>query len=225
MARSLREKEMIKRAFTRYVAREVVDEILKNPEQLALTGDRREVTVLFCDIRGFTPVAERLNPEEVVLLLNEFYNLMIETTFKNDGTLDKFLGDGVMCIFGAPIARPDHAMQAVRTAMDMQAGIAALSERFVQKGQAPIAVGIGVSAGEVVAGTVGSEDRMEYTAIGDSVNLAARLEAIAKPGQVLISQRTLDMIDDRVEVKAMGAIRVKGKEEEVEVYEVTALVQ
>jgi adenylate cyclase len=225
MARSLREKEMIKHAFTRYVAREVVDEILKNPEQLALTGDRREVTVLFCDIRGFTPVAERLNPEEVVLLLNEFYNLMIETTFKNDGTLDKFLGDGVMCIFGAPIARPDHAMQAVRTAMDMQAGIAALSERFVREGRAPIAVGIGVSAGEVVAGTVGSEDRMEYTAIGDSVNLAARLESIAKPGQVLISQRTLDMIDDRIEVKAMGAIRVKGKEEEVEVYEVTALVQ
>jgi class 3 adenylate cyclase len=223
MARALREKEMIKRAFTRYVAREVVDEILKHPESLVLTGQRREVTVLFCDIRGFTPMAERLDPEAVVLLLNDFYNLMIETTFKHDGTLDKFLGDGVMCVFGAPIARADHAMQAVRTALDMQDGIAGLSSRFTREGRPPIAVGIGVSAGEVVAGTVGSEDRMEYTAIGDSVNLAARLESIAKPGQVLISQRTLDMVDDHVQAKAMGAIRVKGKEEEVEVYEVIGL--
>jgi class 3 adenylate cyclase len=223
MARALREKEMIKRAFTRYVAREVVDEILKNPERLVLSGQRRDVTVLFCDVRGFTPVAERLDPEAVVLLLNDFYNLMIETTFKHDGTLDKFLGDGVMCIFGAPIARPDHAMQAVRTALDMQAGIAELSARFTREGRPPIAVGIGVSAGEVVAGTVGSEDRMEYTAIGDSVNLAARLESIAKPGQVLISQRTFEMVDARVQAKARGAIKVKGKEEEVEVYEVIGL--
>ena len=223
MARALREKEMIKRAFTRYVAREVVDEILKDPERLVLTGERREVTVLFCDIRGFTPLSERLDPEGVVLLLNEFYNLMIEMTFKNDGTLDKFLGDGVMCVFGAPIARADHAMQAVRTALDMQEGIAALSARFVREGRQPIAVGIGVSAGEVVAGTVGSQDRMEYTAIGDSVNLAARLESIAKPGQVLISQQTFAMVDDRVQAKAMGAVRVKGKEEEVEIYEVIGL--
>src|SRR5262245_1388720 len=223
MARALREKEMIKRAFTRYVAREVVDEILKNPEQLVLTGERREVTVLFCDIRGFTPLSERLDPEGVVLLLNEFYNLMIETTFAHDGTLDKFLGDGVMCVFGAPIARHDHAMQAIRTALDMQAGIAALSQRFVAQGRSPIAVGIGMSAGEVVAGTVGSENRMEYTAIGDSVNLAARLESLARPGQVLISQQTLAMVDDRVQAKAMGSVRVKGKEEEVEVYEVIGI--
>jgi adenylate cyclase len=223
MARALREKEMIKRAFTRYVAREVVDEILKNPESLVLSGQRRDVTVLFCDIRGFTPLSERLDPESVVLLLNEFYNLMIETTFKHDGTLDKFLGDGVMCIFGAPIARPDHAMQAVRTALDMQAGIAELGARFTREGRPPIFVGIGVSAGEVVAGTVGSEDRMEYTAIGDSVNLAARLESIAKPGQVLISERTFEMVDDRVQAKAMGVVKVKGKEEEVGVYEVLGL--
>ena len=102
MARSLREKEMIKRAFTRYVAREVVEEILKDPENLVLSGERRQVTVLFCDVRGFTPMSERLAPEEVVLLLNDFYNLMIETTFKYDGTLDKFLGDAVMAVFGAP---------------------------------------------------------------------------------------------------------------------------
>ena len=223
MARSLREKEMIKRAFTRYVAREVVEEILKDPEQLVLTGERREVTVLFCDIRGFTPLAERLSPEQVVLLLNEFYTLMIETTFKHDGTLDKFLGDAVMAIFGAPIAHPDHAARAVKTAIDMRTGIAELNVRRAAVGKEPIRIGIGVSLGEVVAGTVGTEDRMEYTVIGDSVNLAARLESNAKPGRILISHRTYERVHDLVEVVALGPLKVKGKEEEVEVYEVVAL--
>jgi adenylate cyclase len=223
MARSLREKEMIKRAFTRYVAREVVEEILKDPEQLVLTGERREVTVLFCDIRGFTPLAERLSPEEVVSLLNEFYTLMIETTFKHDGTLDKFLGDAVMAIFGAPIAHPDHAMRAVKTALAMRSGVGELNERRAAVGKEPIRIGIGVSLGEVVAGTVGTEDRMEYTVIGDSVNLAARLVDNAKPGRILISHRTYERVQDHIEVVALGPLKVKGKEEQVEVYEVAGL--
>jgi adenylate cyclase len=224
MARSLREKEMIKRAFTRYVAREVVEEVLKDPEQLGLTGERREVTVLFCDIRGFTSVAERLSPEEVVILLNEFYTLMIETTFKHDGTLDKFLGDAVMAVFGAPIAHPDHAIRAVRTAIDMRNGIAELNERRVTQGKVPIGIGVGLSLGEVVAGTVGTEDRMEYTVIGDSVNLAARLVDQARPaGRILISQRTYEAVREFVDVKDLGPLKVKGKEEEVEVYEVMSL--
>ncbi len=223
MARSLREKEMIKRAFTRYVAREVVEEILKDPENLVLSGERRQVTVLFCDVRGFTPLSERLSPEEVVLLLNDFYNLMIETTFKYDGTLDKFLGDAVMAVFGAPMAHPDHSARAIRTALAMQEGITGLNERRVRDGKEPIAVGIGVSAGEAVAGTVGTEDRMEYTVIGDSVNLAARLESNAKPGQILISHRTYERVRDLVDARPLGRIRVKGKEEEVEVYEVLGL--
>ncbi|HYB69510.1 MAG TPA: adenylate/guanylate cyclase domain-containing protein [Candidatus Bathyarchaeia archaeon] len=223
MARSLREKEMIKRAFTRYVAREVVEEILKDPEHLVLSGERRQVTVLFCDVRGFTPLSERLSPEEVVLLLNDFYNLMIETTFKYDGTLDKFLGDAVMAVFGAPMAHPDHSARAIRTALAMQEGIGGLNERRVRDGKEAISVGIGVSAGEAVAGTVGTEDRMEYTVIGDSVNLAARLESNAKPGQILISHRTYERVRDLVEVRPLGRIRVKGKEEEVEVYEVLGL--
>ena len=223
MARSLREKEMIKRAFTRYVAREVVDEILKNPENISLTGERREVTVLFCDVRGFTPMSERMSPEDVVLLLNDFYTLMIETTFKHDGTLDKFLGDAVMAVFGAPIAHPDHSARAIRTALAMQEGIGGLNGRRAQQGKEPISVGIGVSAGEAVAGTVGTEDRMEYTVIGDSVNLAARLESNAKPHQILISHRTYERVRDLVDARPLGRIRVKGKEEEVEVYEVLGL--
>ena len=226
MARSLLEKEMIKRAFTRYVAREVVEEILKDPAQLALTGEQREVTVLFCDIRGFTPLAERLTPPQVVSLLNEFYTLMIETTFKHDGTLDKFLGDAVMAVFGAPIAHPDHAMRAVKTALDMRSGIAELNERRTAQGKLPIGIGIGLSLGEVVAGTVGTEDRMEYTVIGDSVNLAARLVDNARPaGRILISQRTYEAVRDLVGAKALGPLKVKGKEEEVEVYEVVSLLE
>jgi adenylate cyclase len=215
---------MIKRAFTRYVAREVVEEILKDPEQLALTGERREVSVLFCDIRGFTPLAERLSPEEVVGLLNEFYTLMIETTFKHDGTLDKFLGDAVMAVFGAPIAHPDHAIRAVRTALDMRNSIAELNEQRAADGKLPIGIGIGLSLGEVVAGTVGTEDRMEYTVIGDSVNLAARLVDQARPsGRILISQSTYQRVHDLVKTVSLGSLKVKGKEEEVEVYEVISL--
>jgi adenylate cyclase len=225
MAKSLYEKEMIKRAFTRYVARQVVDEILKDPERLALKEERRDVTVLFCDMRGFTPLAERLSPEEVVGVLNDFYTLMVDTTAKNDGIVDKFLGDGVMAIFGAPIVHDDHALRAVKTALAMQAGVAELSRRRAREGKEPIAVGIGVSAGEAVAGTVGTEDRMEYTVIGDSVNLAARLESNAKPGQILMSQRTYQKVEGLVNVRPLGAIRVKGKEEQVEVYEVLGLAQ
>jgi adenylate cyclase len=223
MAKSLREKEMIKRAFTRYVAREVVEEVLKDPEHAMLTGERREVTVLFCDIRGFTRLSERLTPEQVVSLLNEFYTLMIETTFKHDGTLDKFLGDAVMAVFGAPIAHPDHAARAVLTALDMRAAVAALGERRRAAGRHAFDVGIGVSLGEVVAGTVGTEERMEYTVIGDSVNLAARLQDRARPGSILLSRRTYDAVRDLVDAKSLGAMKVKGKEAEVEVYEVRGL--
>jgi adenylate cyclase len=223
MAKSLREKEMIKRAFTRYVAREVVEEILKDPEHMMLTGERREATVLFCDIRGFTAMSEKLRPEEVVSLLNEFYTLMIETTFKHDGTLDKFLGDAVMAVFGAPIAHPDHAARAVKTALDMRAAVAELSGRRVAQGQEAFEVGIGVSLGEVVAGTVGTEDRMEYTVIGDSVNVAARLQDRARPGSILLTRRTYVAVKSLVDAKSLGALKVKGKEEEVEVYEVRGL--
>ncbi len=223
MARSLREKEMIKRAFSRYVAPEVVEEVLKDPEHAALSGERRQATVLFCDIRGFTSMSERLTPEQVVSLLNDFYTLMIETVSKHDGSLQKFLGDAVLAVFGAPIAHPDHAARAVLTALDMRAAVADLAKRRREQGLAPFEVGIGVSLGEVVAGTVGTEERMEYTVIGDSVNVASRLQDRAKAGSILLSGRTYDAVRDLVDAKALGALKVKGKEAEVEVYEVRGL--
>jgi adenylate cyclase len=222
MTRGLREKEMITRAFSRYVAREVVDEILKHPEEISLTGERRDVTVLFCDIRGFTPATETLRPEDVVELLNQFYELMIEATFKHDGTVDKFLGDGVMAVFGAPLGRADHAHMAARTALAMQAGIGELSARRVAAGKSPLAIGIGLNAGEVVAGTVGTDARMEYTVVGDSVNIAARLESSAKAGQILVSAETYARLNGAAG-RWLGRFTVKGKDKEIGVWELLGL--
>src|SRR5262249_35675496 len=162
MARSLREKEMIKRAFTRYVAREVVEEVLKDPERAMLSGERREATVLFCDIRGFTSLSKRLTPGRVVRLLIPFYTLMIETVFKHGGSLRNFMCDAVRAFFGAPPAHPDPAARAVMTARDMRRAIGELGARRRAEGLDAFEVGIGGALGEVVAGTVGPEERMEY---------------------------------------------------------------
>jgi adenylate cyclase len=220
MARNLREKEKIKRAFSSYVARQVVDEILKHPDDITFSGERRDVTVIFCDMRGFTSLTEKLPPEEVVAALNAFYSLMIELTIKNNGTINKFLGDAVMAIFGAPTAYPDHCLRAVETALAMQAGVAELSAQRIALGKEPISIGIGISAGEAVAGTVGTEDQMEYTVIGDKVNLAARLESNAKPGQILVSESTFQQVADQVDGRCLGTVYVKGKEEAVVVFEI-----
>jgi len=223
MAKSLHEKEKIKRAFSSYVARQVVDEILKHPDQFTFNGERRDVTVIFCDMRGFTPLAERLPPEEVVAALNDFYSLMIDLTIKNDGSVNKFLGDAVMAIFGAPTAYPDHCLRAVKTALAMQAGVAELSARRAAEGKEAISIGIGISAGEAVAGSVGTEDQMEYTVIGDRVNLAARLESNAKPGQILVSEETYRQVAAHVVANCLGPMSVKGKEEPVTVFEISGL--
>jgi adenylate cyclase len=165
-------------------------------------------------------LTEKLPPEEVVAALNDFYSLMIDLTIKHDGYLNKFLGDAVMAIFGAPTAHPDHCLRAVKTALAMQAGVAELSAKRVMEGKDPIAVGIGISAGEAVAGSVGTESQTEYTVIGDKVNLAARLESNAKPGQILVSESTYRQVADQVTAQCLGTIYVKGKEEAVVVFEI-----
>jgi adenylate cyclase len=223
MAKSLHEKEKIKRAFSSYVARQVVDEILKHPDEYTFNGERRNVTVIFCDMRGFTPLTERLPPEEVVAALNDFYSLMIDLTIKNEGYLNKFLGDAVMAIFGAPTAYPDHCMRAVKTALAMQAAVAELSAQRVAQGKEAMSIGIGISAGEAVAGSVGTEFQTEYTVIGDRVNLAARLESNAKPGQILVSEETYHQVADQVTATCLGQISVKGKEEPITVFEISGL--
>lgn len=216
----LREKNRITGIFGRYVSKVIVNEILANPKEIELGGIRKDVSVMFVDIRGFTPLSEKMEPEEVIKILNEYLDLCTKTVFKHEGTLDKFMGDGVMIIFGAPIAQADHADRAVRTALEIKSKYQLLAESIQKEYGFSVNVGIGINSGFAVIGNIGSHDRLDYTAIGDTVNLAARLESNAKPGQILISRNTFTRIRDRFSCTELQPISVKGKKDAVEIYEV-----
>ncbi|MEW6557660.1 MAG: adenylate/guanylate cyclase domain-containing protein [Elusimicrobiota bacterium] len=223
--KELREKELIKDTFGRYVSHQVAEKILQHPEKLEFGGERREVSILFADIRGFTPYAESHTPEEVVATLNEYFSVMIDVIFKNEGTLDKFMGDCIMAIFGAPIEQPDHAIRSVKTAIEMQDALKELNKRRIENGKEPINVGIGVNSGEAVVGNVGSQKRVEYSAIGDIVNVASRLETTSAKGQILIGSNTYEKIKEQIKAKEIGPVYVKGRTEPVMVYEVEDIPQ
>lgn len=217
MAKSLKEKQLMKYTFERYVTKEIVDTILKNIENIRLGGERREVTTLFVDIHGFTQISEKLSAEKIVHLLNEFFTLMVEIVFKYEGTVAKFMGDGMMAIFGAPISHEDDALRAIKTALKMKES---LSE-FNKDKKEPIHIGIGITSGEVIVGNIGSEKRMEYTAVGMRVNLAARLQAISENDQILIDKNTYLKIAKLVNVVKLEPIMIKGLESPMEIYEVS----
>ena len=223
MVAGLKERERLKSTLARYVSDDVAARILTERSDLDLKGEMREVTVLFLDIRGFTALAERLPPREVVSLLNEYFEAMIEVVFKHHGTVNKFMGDAVMAVFGAPFAIDDAPMRAVRAAVEIEQASAAISLARKQAGQPVVAVGIGINTGSAVAGNVGSERRMEYTVIGDEVNLAQRLEALAREGEILVSQSTYDKIRDRVQARAREPVQVKGKTIPIWVFEIVGL--
>lgn len=209
----------LKDTFSRYVTKQVVEKISVSGENILLGGEKREVTILFADIRGFTPMTERLEPTEVVKILNAYFSCMIDVIYEHEGTLDKFLGDGIMCLFGAPINQPDHAIRAARAAIGMKHALAEFNRRQQEAGQQTLHVGIGINTGDAVVGNVGSEKRLEYTAIGDNVNLAARLQSIAKGGQILISNCTYRAIRDLATINKLPPVKLKGKEQSVQVYE------
>lgn len=215
-----KEKKRIKSIFQRYVSSQVVEELLMSPDRVVLGGRRREITVLFADIRNFTGMASHMAPEEVVSILNEFFTMINEVIFKYNGTLDKYIGDAVMAIYGAPIKEENHAERALETALEMQKRMGLLEKRFLERGIEPIKIGIGITTGEAIIGNIGSLRRMEYTAIGDSVNLASRLEEAAKPDQILISENTYRMVKDIVKAKVLKPMAIRGKDELVQVYEV-----
>jgi len=218
-----KEKKRIKSIFQRYVSSQVVDELLASPDRIVLGGKRKEVTILFADVRDFTSMASRMAPEEVVAILNEFFTLITEIIFKYHGTLDKYMGDAVMAIYGAPIEEKDHAEKALRAAVEMQERMELLERRLRERGAEPIKIGIGINTGEAVIGNIGSLQRMEYTAIGDSVNLAARLEEVAKPAQILITENTYEVVKDIVRARVLQPMAIRGKGESVKVYEVLGL--
>ena len=223
MAAELKMQELIKYTFGRYVSHAVVERILKDPESAKPITEKRVVSIMFADIRGFTTYADMHTPEEVSESLNEYFEIMVETVFEYDGTIDKFMGDCLMVVFGAPLFQEDHYSRVVKCALKIKSAIENLSKSRVERGQVPIQLGIGINTGEAMVGNIGASKRLEFTVIGASVNLASRLESLAKPGQILISANTYSLVKDEVDAVSLPPQLVKGISEPVEVYELLKL--
>ena len=210
---------------TRYVTKQVVELILDHPESIILDGEEREATVFFSDIRGFTTISEQMPPKDLVAMLREYFTLMVDAVFQYQGTVDKFIGDALMAIFGAPTPQPDHAERAVRTALEMKRMLAGFNQARLSAGKDPIRIGVGINTGHTVVGNIGSIQRLEYTAIGDAVNLASRLEGINKQygTEIIISESTFRQLPDNILVRELDDVRVKGKYEPSKIYEVMGI--
>ncbi len=205
--------------FKKYVAPQIVDKLAKDGNfELKLGGEKRNVAVLFVDIRGFTPMSENLAPEEVVSILNEYLALTTASILDNEGTLDKFIGDATMAVFNAPFDLDDYVYKAILTALAIRNGSEELAKRLQAKFGKTISYGIGVNMGDAVVGNIGCEFRMDYTAIGDAVNTAARLESRAKAGEILISEAVYESVQERIMAEPVGEMELKGKSKAVKVY-------
>ncbi|KUO75495.1 MAG: hypothetical protein APF81_14030 [Desulfosporosinus sp. BRH_c37] len=215
-----KERGRVTGIFGRYVSKAVVQEILSTKEEIKVGGIRKDITLMFVDIRGFTPMSEKMEPEDIIIMLNEYLDLCSRAVFAFEGTIDKFIGDGVMSIFGAPIEQKDHPERAVRAALQMQKESVKLAEGLMERYGRSVSFGIGLNSGPAVVGNIGSHDRLDYTAIGDTVNLAARLESNAKPGQILLSKETYERVKATFKATPLDPIKVKGKEKLVEIYQV-----
>ena len=217
-----REKRIVKTLFGRYVSRDVYRQLIDNPELAELGGRRREMTVLFSDIRGFTTVTEKGEPEALVAQLNEYFSRMVEVVFRHHGTVDKFVGDMVMALFGAPVDDAEHAEHALAAAVDMVRELGELNRKWASEGKVQLDIGIGVNSGEMIAGNIGSSSIMSYTVIGDNVNLGARLESLNKDYQtrIIISDATRERLRTGYTLRPLGDATVKGKSRAVSIYEV-----
>jgi len=210
----------VKNTFKRYVSKQVVDELLDDDAKLNLGGEEREVTILFSDIRGFTNMSEKMSPEDVVKTLNEYFSDMIDIVFEHNGTLDKIIGDELMIVYGAPISTKDDTERAVKTAVEMQERILDLNKTRKKQKKKPIQVGMGINRGVVVSGNIGSRDMMDYTVIGDTVNLGSRLCSIAGPGEILVSKSVWKEIGELFVCDKLDPVRVKGKKNKVGIYRI-----
>lgn len=220
------EKHLVENTFRRYVAPQVVDEIFKeNMDNLGLGGKMTDIACLFVDIRGFTTMAEHLEPPQVVEILNSYLSLTSRCIMDNGGTLDKFIGDATMAIFNTPLPQQDYIYQAVKTACDMVDGSVELGRQMEEKYGKAVSFGVGVHCGKAVVGNIGTKMRMDYTAIGDTVNTASRLESVAKAGQVLISRTVYEALEGRIEAVSLGTgIKLKGKSDGFEIFAVERLL-
>lgn len=225
--RAARERQAVTNTFKRYVAPEIVAKLLKEgKDALQLGGNLTEIAVLFVDVRGFTTMSERLSPSRVVEILNRYLTLISECILKNGGTLDKFVGDAAMAFWGAPLKDEDAVLHAARAAMDMVDGSKTLAEELLAQYGQSVSFGIGIHFGEAVVGNIGSPNRMDYTAIGDTVNTAARLEANAPGGIIYISRAVADALEGRIKTTSLGGtIKLKGKTDGFEVLTLDEIIE
>lgn len=225
MVKGLQERDRLKETFGRYVTRQVADHLMKSDQ--ALGGELVPVTVLFSDIRSFTSISENMDPRELLDFLNEYLSGMVESVLLHHGVVDKFIGDAIMAVFGAPVPEPDDPLHAVRAALSMRERLAKINQDFRARGLPEIRTGIGLHSGQVVAGNMGHSERMEYTVIGDTVNLASRLEGMTKEldCDVVVSEDLYQQVKDHVVVEPLKKIKVKGRDQEVMVYRLIKLAE
>ncbi|MEZ0275590.1 MAG: adenylate/guanylate cyclase domain-containing protein [Roseimicrobium sp.] len=220
MALSLQEREVLKGALSRYVSAHVAEKVLSQRNLPELAGTRRRITVMFCDIRNFTRFSNTLEPEQVFGFLNEYFSEMIDVVFRHQGTLDKMLGDGLMAIFGAPQDDPEHAVHALEAAMEMQKRLDVLRGKWKQYDSSELAIGIGLHTGDAMVGNIGSMDRMEYTAIGNTVNIASRLESVTKKVgyPIIMSHDTASVIPAHIPLVQLSEVSVQGVAEPMKIF-------
>jgi adenylate cyclase len=218
-----RAHELVRRAFGRYVSEEVAASVLASPDGLELGGEEREVTILMSDLRGFTALASRLSPRQVIGILNLYLEAMVEVIGRHDGTIDEIIGDAILVIFGAPVARADHAEKAVACGLAMQLAMASVNDRLAAQGASDLEMGIGIHTGPVIVGNIGSARRTKYAAVGSNVNLAGRIESFTTGGQVLISQATHARIRAPLRIDGQFQVEPKGSSATLSLFEVGAI--
>ncbi len=224
MIKGLKEREHLADAFNRYVSEKVYAQLKEGA--ITLSGEVRNATILFSDIRAFTALSEKLTPDQVVSMLNEYFSVMVEIVFKHEGFVNKFIGDALMALYNVPVEQERAEMRAVKTGLEMLHALKLLNERRQARGEFPIRIGIGINTGPVVAGNIGHQQRLEYTVIGDAVNLAQRIEGQTKVAgaPLLISEGTYRVVAAEIVAEALPAVKIKGKAEPVPLYAVSGLV-
>jgi adenylate cyclase len=222
VAEDITQEQRLMNTLCRYMAREVAEQVLQNKDELKLGGTRTEVTILLTDIRNFTSLSEQMDPWDIVELLNTYFPRMINVIFRHQGMVDKFIGDAILAVFGVPVPREDDALRAVRAALAMRNELRSINRERARKGQKTIEMGTGITSGTVISGNIGSERRMDYTVIGDPVNLAARLEGLTKEvaRRILVNERVHAAIEKEIPCEALGLFALKGKREKVPVFAV-----
>jgi adenylate cyclase len=216
-----RTQEMVRQTFERFVSPSVVEKLLQNPSDIKLGGQLQEVTVLFSDLEGFTSVSEKTEPEKLLGILNLYHELVVSIIQREGGTVDKFIGDGVMALYNTPLAQDDHALRAVRTALNIRDELLKFSQQFDLPYR--MKINFGIHTGMAVVGNVGTSQCMNFTAVGDTVNLASRLQALSNNAQILLSQATYDQLRNQLQSNVLGQRNVKGRSEPVMIYEALAL--